>query len=442
MLVLFACSSFTLVDHVPDEGRTSARQIDLARAIIEDGRIPNRSHFTTEGLLAEHDLSSTEPDGCSGECLRMWGARADPIDGSGLQLIFQIGASDPSPEPRRMVVVVDTSGSIGATHLDQTIVALTDLSRHVDQGDMLGLVSFSDRARVHLRPKTMDARGRSDFRRALERLQVGGDTNTVSGLQAGYEQLFKIFEEGADNRVLLFTDDRPEDLTEVLHMVRTYGELGAALHLYALAVDLGADLANEIEATRGGRYHFVREEDLAFMFEDPLSTSICTGTLAEVELDDGYHWLGTLGFPSIEEPEGSGFRLPNLSQDMTPFALRVQGPAPNSGSWVGMLHLACQDEPIQLEWLGGGSTVFETLRGDDDGVFKMAALLDEAHAIGVASDWCEDVASTGSAKPRVRQAADRLHAEAELLRDEDLEREAELLDQLLENLDAGVDACL
>ncbi len=440
MLLLLACSS-TLVDHVPDEGRTSARQIDLARAIIEDGGIPNRSHFTTEGLLAEHDLSSTEPEDCAEACLRAWGARAEPIEGGGPQLLFQIGASDAPPMPRRFMVVVDTSSSVGATHLNQTVIALGDLSRHLNQEDMLGLVSFDDRAWVRMRPKIMNARGRADFRRALERLQVGGDTNTVSGLRSGYEQLFKIFEEGADNRLLLLTDDRPEDLSEVLRMVRTYGELGAALHVYALAVDLGADLANEIEATRGGRYYFVREEDLDLIFEDPPSVPACTGALATIELDEGYEWVGTLGFPAIDEPDGMDFRLPNLSPDMTPFALRVKGPTPNSGSWVGMLYLDCQDEPVQLEWLGGSELPFETLRADDEGVFKMAALWDEVGALEVASDWCEDGLTTGSAQPRVRQAADRLADEAELLRDDDLEREAELLNQLLENLDSGVDAC-
>jgi hypothetical protein len=71
----------------------------------------------------------------------------------------------------------------------------------------------------------------------------------------------------------------------------------------------------------------------------------------------------------------------------------------------------------------------------------MGALLDEAQAFDIAAAFCDGDVGLGSARPKVRQAADRLLAEAELLDDGDLEREAELVDQLWENLENGEDAC-
>lgn len=442
MLLLLACTAATVVDHTPDAGRTSARQLDVARAIIEDGLIPSRAHFTVDGVLAEHRLISSEPEDCQGDCLRAWGAKADPIDGSGAQLLFQVGASDTGPRPKRIVVVVDTSGSIGVTRLEDAVLALTDLSSQLGDDDEMGLVSFNDRARVRMKPKAMDASGRSDFRQALGRLGVGGPTATAEGLRAGYDLLFRDFDPDMDNRLILLTDDRPEQLDTVLRMVRTHAEQGAALHLFALAVDLGADLTEEIESTRGGRYHYVAEAELDTLFQEPLVSPLCTGAKATLALEEGYTWNGTLGFPSIEAPLGDSFRLPTLSADMTPLALLIAGPAPPEGAFVGQVHLDC-NESIALQWYGGAEYPFTTLRADDEGVFRMAALWDEAQALDIAAGFCEGDVGSASARTRVRQAADRLRAEAVLLDDDEgLLREAELLDQLAENLDVGDAACL
>lgn len=441
MLLLLACTATSLVDHTPDGGRASARQIDLARALIEDGLVPTRNHWTTEGVLSGHALSSALPEDCEGPCPRAWGAQLDPIDGGGAVILFHVAIREALNRlPKRIVVVVDTSGSMGVTKLDQVRSALTALASNASTDDMLGLVSFADAAKVELSPTLMDERGLQGWTTAVGNLEVQGGTNTADGVLVGYEELFEVWRAGADNRLILLTDDRPEELEDVLRMARVYGEAGAPLHLTALGVDLGADMANEVEATAGGRYHFVDNDDIDSLFAEPLVTPACIGTGARIEADESATWAGTLGFPMVTEPDGDRFRLPTLAADMTPLAL-VFRPEEGFTGWAGELQLDCLDQPISLEFHGGTQVDFTTLRADDAGVFKMGALLDEAQALDIAAAFCDGDVSLGSARPKVRQAADRLLAEADLLDDEDLEREADLVDQLWNNLEAGEDAC-
>ena len=440
MFWLLACAPSGQIDQVPNLGRVSARHIEEARGIILDGGIPQRERWTAEGVLAGHDYPSTRPEDCSGPCPRLWGARIDPIDGSGGRHLFHlaIDAADDQPA-RRTIVALDVSG-MTITKLAQTTTALMSLADHYGPEDHLGLVLFSDTAQVKLEPTPMDDAGRSRWRSALEKVEVLSGTNATEGLRVAYEQLFDVrFQSGVDNTVMLLTDDRPSDLPGFLRLARVYAEAGAPLHLVALGVDLGSAVANEVESTAGGRYRYIDSDAIETLFDDEPISPACTGATVTVQTPDNVTWTSTLGFPAIDSPTSDRFRLPHLAADMTPIGLVFE--RNTDGADFGSLEISCLEEPVPLTWNGGKEIEFVTLRADDEGVFTMGALVDEVYALDIASAFCEDEVAQESARTKVRQAADRLQAEAELIDSEELEKEAELMDRLWENLDQGEDAC-
>ena len=441
MLWFLACATSSQIDQVPNLGRVSARHIEEARGIILDGGIPQRDRWTAEGVLAGHDYPSTRPEDCSGPCPRLWGARIDPIDGGGSRHLFHL-AIDPAADtpPRRTVVALDVSGSMSVTKLAETVSALTGLADHYGPGDRLGLVIFSDTAQVLLEPTPMDDAGRSRWRSELDKVEVLRGTDATEGLRVAYEQLFDAdFRKGADNTVMMLTDDRPSDLPGFLRMARVYGEAGAPLHLIGVGVDLGSEVANEVESTAGGRYRYIDGNDIDTLFEEEPLSPACTGPTVTVDTPEEVTWTGTLGFPAIDQPTGDRFRLPHLAADMTPVGLIFE--RSTDGADFGSLEISCLGEPIPLTWNGGHELEFVTLRADDEGVFTMGALVDQVHALDIASAFCEGDVTQESARTKVRQAADRLQAEAELIDSEELDEEAELMDRLWENLDQGEDAC-
>ena len=86
---------------------------------------------------------------------------------------------------------------------DQVVVAagLEDAAL-VDHQDLVGLVEYSDRARVLLEP----TRNKREVERALRYLVPNGSTNAEDGLVLGYDLAGQFFRRDGINRVILATD--------------------------------------------------------------------------------------------------------------------------------------------------------------------------------------------------------------------------------------------
>jgi Ca-activated chloride channel family protein len=131
------------------------------------------------------------------------------------------GTSDVGP--RRLVFVLDRSGSMSGVPLKQAkrgLLACLGALRTVDQ---FGLIAFDDRVE-HLNPQLLPASSAhlQEARKFLEGIEARGGTEVLAGIQAALQMLGK---QGGD--VLVLTDGQVFGTETILNSIRT---AGARLH--------------------------------------------------------------------------------------------------------------------------------------------------------------------------------------------------------------------
>src|SRR5581483_10031431 len=127
-----------------------------------------------------------------------------------------------------LVLLLDTSGSMGGEPLEQsrrTCLALIDT---LSDDDTLEMVEFSTAARRWKRKAVAaSAANKRDARAWLEKLEAGGGTEMVQGLLAALEPLSS----EAQRQVVLLTDGYIGFETEVVRTVSEKLPAGSRLHV-------------------------------------------------------------------------------------------------------------------------------------------------------------------------------------------------------------------
>ena len=126
--------------------------------------------------------------------------------------MISLAASAHEPKarlPLEIVAVVDRSGSMRGDKIAVMKETLSFLvSKGLQSGDSLAIVSFDDTVEIRLPLSTMDAGGKSRAIKAINELQPGRTTNLSGGLLQGIDLLQRapLPVGGSTRAVLLFTD--------------------------------------------------------------------------------------------------------------------------------------------------------------------------------------------------------------------------------------------
>jgi Ca-activated chloride channel family protein len=164
-------------------------------------------------------------------------------------------------KPRHLVLVVDTSGSMGkADRLPLVKIALASLVGQLDGRDRLSLVTYGDQPSLLLEAQA--ASDRQGILAAIASLQGGGTTNLLDGLRLGYETASRAFRTGEVNRVILCSDGVANigdvDAEAILQRVSKYRHQGISLTCAGFGTGAYNDALMEQLANRGdGSYVFV-----------------------------------------------------------------------------------------------------------------------------------------------------------------------------------------
>ena len=421
-----------------------SQDIRLARELIEAGQIPRHDHFTAEGLFSEHDLPITG-EGCDAVlCPRAAAARIDPVDGSGSQLLVQLGFGTKyesetfSRKPLNLAVALDVSGSMSGGKLDAAKVALERLVAQLDDGDQLALVTFSDRAKL-LAPML----------RVIDGLGTEGGTNLEAGLErAAGEVGPDAALPGVESRVMLFTDAQPNigatDIHSFTGMTRYYAEAGIGLSLFGVGLDMGSDIATEVTRTRGGNYFFLSDNDaIEQVFDDEFDfmvTPVAFDLQVNVEAASGFSFDRPWAAPLDEADVGIEFGASTLFLSARDGGMGVSlladgGVEAAEGGDVVTFDLSYEDgetgalatESLAVGFDGGVAYETEHISADDVGVLKMGVLIDGVLALEASADFCDGVLDPKDAVDRIAEAQARLHDVAAMLEDDDLQSFSDLL---------------
>lgn len=244
-----------------------AQDFGYFRAQLAGGEVPRPGTFDAAGFFAEHHTALPAPACGERVCLQaMLGVMGNLMNGNNCTML-QLGlnspiAADPTNRPPlNLAVVVDVSGSMQSEgKIDFVREGLGLLIDGMRDGDRLALVTYEDIARV-LSPMDDVELRRAELRQLAEGLVAGGGTNLYAGLELGYEEAFRAYDSGRQNRVILMSDGQPTvgiTTTEsIMEMSRGYNSDGIGLSTIGLGTDFNTELMRGLAEQGDGNGYFL-----------------------------------------------------------------------------------------------------------------------------------------------------------------------------------------
>jgi Mg-chelatase subunit ChlD len=155
--------------------------------------------------------------------------------------------------------VLDVSGSMHGAKLAQAKEAVQRSLQCLQEGDVLSLVTFSDKIDTVLEPTAISSRVRGQVESALQEIYAGGMTALCAGLERGIQQ--SLVKKGGSNLVLLLSDGQANVGETGVELVGQRALEARQQGLVVSTLGVGADYSEalmvEIATQGGGRYYHI-----------------------------------------------------------------------------------------------------------------------------------------------------------------------------------------
>jgi Mg-chelatase subunit ChlD len=205
------------------------------------------------------------------------------------------GLTRNSRQPIHMILLVDTSGSMGMEQkLDSVKKSIQFLLELLSPDDRLSLVTFADSSKTFLNRAIPTPEERQAIVYRVHSLKDDGSTNMSAGLLEA-RGLVEPPSSGRKQGLVLLTDGHAnlgvhteEGLIEILKRVQTDSP-GLSLTTVAYGVDHNSEMLTNLAKAGGGAYNVVKNlEDVATVFGDILGGLVSVSAQkVEVQLPPG-----------------------------------------------------------------------------------------------------------------------------------------------------------
>ncbi len=274
-----------------------AKDVDNFRKNIKNNFLPQPTDVTYEGLFYDYSFDTGQREECK-ELFCPSYARSlvkHPLTGQeetylSVGLNSNLKESDFKRPKTNFVVVLDISGSMGSpfdqyyydaygkrlevsgpdaqkTKMQLANESLSVLVDHLKPEDRLGIVLFSDDAKVAKPLRLVGETDREALKRHIMELQPTNGTNMSAGLEKGFE-LFTtdhgeepakmLVNDGYVNRLIFITDAMPnqgEFGANGLHdLAESYVNRGVQTTFLGVGVDFQTELVEALTKVRGANY--------------------------------------------------------------------------------------------------------------------------------------------------------------------------------------------
>lgn len=438
------------------------QDMGLARALVEQGRVPPPEAFVVEGMFSEHDLPVAGATCASVLCVRAAGAIAPNLDGDA-RAWAQIGLSstvDPESYERpavTLIATVDVSGSMGFDYggADDTPGELSRALLHriaaeLGEADRIAIVTYGSDVSTAL-PVT-SAASRDAIEGVIEGLTTNGSTNMEAGLRRAYELAHAEAGHGRDVRVLLFSDEQPNvgatHATEFQAMVQEGADAGIGITLFGMGLGLGQELFEAMSHLRGGNaFSIMAPDDVPTLMDESwpfMLTPIAYDMQVTVTPSSGTSVLRGYGFPGASEDGSARLEVASVFLSRRRGALLIEvgrdddSPIRQAGATLSLEYERPDGAPVSetlaVDW--------SSLDADARGHAYAQPATGRTVALAVAVTGMHDAAARyatdrDAAIALADATATRLSADAEALDDEGLRVEAAFAAELLELMRAG-----
>ncbi len=158
--------------------------------------------------------------------------------------------------PLNLCLVIDRSTSMRGERLQQVKNALRMLLEKLSPGDVLSVVSFSDRAEVVLPAQHLGEHQEPVAK--IQAIQVSGGTEIFQGLKAGTQQLSKMALGEHNNQLILLTDGRTYgDTDQSLQLAAREAGVGITFNAFGIGSDWDDQFLDALVAPSGGSAAYI-----------------------------------------------------------------------------------------------------------------------------------------------------------------------------------------
>jgi Ca-activated chloride channel family protein len=171
-------------------------------------------------------------------------------------------AKEDSRQPLNLVAVLDVSGSMSGSKLEQLKKTMNVLIDHLTGQDRLGIVVFATNYTRLASTELVTQDRKAELKARVNALHPQDCTNISGAMMLGFEQL--MFESGHINRVLLLTDGLPnQGVTDIDGMVKLIAKRpkSSSLSTIGFGVDHNPELLQSMAQTGGGNYYYIENPD-------------------------------------------------------------------------------------------------------------------------------------------------------------------------------------
>ncbi len=198
-----------------------------------------------------------------------------------------------APPPVSMAIVIDKSGSMRGTRIQNALSGAVAAVEQLHDGDSVAVVAFDTRPDVVV-PLTQIAPGtRERILSDIRGIQLGGDTCISCGIEEGLGELKK--NRGDVERMLVLSDGDANNGVRDVPGFRSIGERaqaqGVSVTTIGVDVDFNEKLMTAIATSSNGRHYFVENDSgLAAVFAEEASSlgqSVAAGASVDFDLSPG-----------------------------------------------------------------------------------------------------------------------------------------------------------
>ncbi|KAI1757878.1 U-box domain-containing protein [Xylaria castorea] len=237
--------------------------------------------------------------------------------------------------PCDIVLVIDVSGSMneeapapaaatgegnehfGLSVLDLTKHAARTIVSTLNEGDRLGIVTFSHGATIVQKLVPMTKAHKEEVNAKIDRIEASGQTNLWSGINSGLK-LFQRSDRGVGVPALMvLTDGQPNHMCPeqgYVKKLRSLHPLSATINTFGFGYEIRSGLLKSIAEVGNGNYAFIPDAGMigtVFVHAVAhLQSTFATRCTLEISAAEGMLLRSTIG-KSIDEPrdEAAGKRM-------------------------------------------------------------------------------------------------------------------------------------
>ena len=250
-------------------GQSGAQDFGRFRTLVEQGEIPAPSTLDAVGFFNEHKFELPEANCGDDVCLHgMFGVQGNMINGSNCTTVA-IGFNTPhQPDdferpPLNMAIAIDISGSMSGDPIEAVRMGLRLMVDELAPKDEIALVAYSNEAQVVFRSTPETDPERTELRRHIDNLTVGGSTNIYDGLKTAAEEVTANAANDRQNRVILLSDGvATAGITHsdrIVNLGVAYAEDGVGLTPVGVGQEFDLDLMRELSEAGSGNFYFIED---------------------------------------------------------------------------------------------------------------------------------------------------------------------------------------